>query len=214
MDVTQNGDDCMLDQLREFEHDVVHQLSTIAILAELVAQPDLSVERRELRKRRLMREVCWLRRFVRSERRRLTRDHVVVEPTAELPLGALMADVMATTRLMTTARVQLVVEPVTVCAERIALGRALRNLLWNAIAAAGADGEVRAYVRPDGDAAVVEIVNPLHRDSTRAEGLGLRVVREVVAEFGGDLHIDQRAGMHRVQLRLPRASAREDERCA
>jgi signal transduction histidine kinase len=210
---SESADRRILDELRGFEHDVVHQLSTIRVLAELVGRPDLPAAQRQLRARQLTREIRWLRRFVVGERSRLLRRHGGAVPDDEIRLDVLMADVMATTKVMTAARVQLVVEPVRVCADRIALGRALRNLIWNAIDAAGPRGEVQAAVRSEGDAAVVEIENDVHDSVAKGKGIGLDVVRGVVSDLDGTLRIETGVDSHRVTLRLPLA-VRRDERCA
>src|SRR5919197_6004861 len=95
---SESADRRILDELRGFEHDVVHQLSTIRVLAELVGRPDLPAAQRQLRARQLTREIRWLRRFVVGERSRLLRRHGGAVPDDEIRLDVLMADVMATTK--------------------------------------------------------------------------------------------------------------------
>ena len=211
---TDGGVDRILQDLTEFEHDVIHELSTIAILAELLREPGMSEPERQLRARQLIGEVCWLRRFVRSEQNRLLRRDGLSGASSAVRIHVLVADLAATVRLLTRAHVDLVVEPVAVRADRVALGRALRNLIWNAIDAAGPGGQVQLTVRAVGRHAAVEIGNSVHPSAPSGEGIGLCLVREIVSKLGGTLRIESTADAHRVTLRLPMISAGKDESCA
>jgi two-component system OmpR family sensor kinase len=101
-----------------------------------------------------------------------------------------------------------------------ALGRALRNLVDNAITAAGRAGRVRMHVRPDGTDLVVTVEDdgPGVPDAERERifegfvrlepvrapgaGLGLAIARRVAREHGGDLTCDAGPG-GRFVLRVP-----------
>src|SRR6266487_2325226 len=89
-----------LDELRRLEHDVLHQLSTIAMLAELLAEPDISEPTRQLRARQMMGEIRWLRRLVRDAQSRSSGTCAATGAFTEVPLHELVAEVVATARLM------------------------------------------------------------------------------------------------------------------
>jgi signal transduction histidine kinase len=204
-----------LDDLRGLEHDVLHQVSTIAVLAELLGVPDLPESQRQLRVRQLKREIRWLRRLVRAERRRLLQGCAAARPSHEVRVDLLVAEVVATTRLMTTTRVQLVVEPVAVRVDWIPLGRAVRNLMWNAVDAAGPSGEVSVNVCVEDRAVAVTIDNDACRvaSESNGNGIGLDVVREITSALGATLRMESSIAEHRVILRLPLAPADEEKLC-
>jgi signal transduction histidine kinase len=211
---TDGGIDRIREDLTGFEHDILHELSTIAVLAELLGKSGMPASQRQLRARQLVCEIGWLRSFVRAEQNRLLRRAAPARPSSEVRIHALVADIVGTIRLLTKARLHVVVEPVAVCGDRIALGRALRNLIWNAIDAAGPNGEVELAVRAEDRQAAVAIENNVAPFATRGEGMGLDLVRQIVSQLGGTLRIESSAERYRVTFRLPLASAGEDELCA
>lgn len=215
MVATERAIERFLDDLRSLEHDVLHQLSTIGVLAELLGAADLPGPQRELRAHQLRREIRWLHRLVQSERSRFARDYGGGR-SRDFRLDVLVADVLTTVRLMTPAAVHLVVEPVGVRADRTAVGRAVRNLVWNAVDAAGPNGELRVAVRVDGCAAVVEIDNDVRRRGPKPDGhgIGVELVRQIAAAAGGTLRMETGVGRHHATLRLPTAPAEDGELCA
>ncbi len=119
------------------------------------------------------------------------------------------------------------VEPVTVCASRLKLNRALRNLMINA-----ATHGVRARVKVDnGDGATARIIieddgpgiapdligqvfepffraDPARRQDIPGAGLGLTIAREIIQRAGGSISIANRAdGGLRQIVELPKTAA-------
>jgi signal transduction histidine kinase len=114
-------------------------------------------------------------------------------------------------------RVELVLalghEPLTVTVNRTRIEQILVNLVTNAVDAIGMDGTVTLATREsdDGKRAVVEvrdtgtgiepdvldkIFEPFYttKGPERGTGLGLPVVREIVASYGGELTLDSKLG--------------------
>ena len=116
-------------------------------------------------------------------------------------------------------------EPVSVCATRLTLNRALRNLIINA-----ATHGVRARIKVDGmDGATVRIIiedegpgippsligqvfepffraDPARRQDIRGAGLGLTIAREIIQRAGGNISIANRENGGLIQIvELPKA---------
>lgn len=103
--------------------------------------------------------------------------------------------------------VRLVREPVpATLLDPVRLGRAVRNLLDNAVRAAGADGAVEVRVRARGAGVQIEVADsgPGFGRIPQVHGLGLGTVRQVVAQLGGQLVIgEDRLGGARLTVHLP-----------
>src|ERR687887_174263 len=102
---TDGDDDRIREDLTGFEHDILHQLTTIAVLAELLDKAGMPESLRQLRTRQLTREISWLRKFVRSEHNRLLSRAAPAAPSSEVRMHVLVADIVGTMRSLTTARV-------------------------------------------------------------------------------------------------------------
>lgn len=145
-------------------------------------------------------------------------------------------DVAALARELTADRVPAAAEagidlgyegagPAMVRAEPLLFGELLRNLLENAIAYAGRGAEVTASVRTDGGAVLLRVedngpgIAPdrlrlarerfsrgEHRDAP-GMGLGLAIVEEIAALFGGTMALESGAAGRglRVTIRFPQA---------
>jgi two-component system sensor histidine kinase BaeS len=199
---------------RRLDHDVLHELSTIALLASLLnSSADLGPENRRWAKQ-IMTEIRWLEKLVRSYQ------NAGEDPVAGLPgrqpvrVDLLVKGIVQTARAHTETRITCAATPATVLADRTSLGRALRNLIWNALKAAGEAGHVDVHVLLCDGSAVVDIHNdgpafdPGKRSGTR---LGLEIVRQVVAAYDGEVQIGgSPLGGCRVTLRLPAVSG-DDE---
>lgn len=111
--------------------------------------------------------------------------------------------------------------PVRVVGDRLSLSRALTNLIQNAIVHAGGKGLIHVAVSGDGLLEVSDqgpgipeeerahIFTPFYRlqPSSVGTGLGLHLVREIVARHGGDIGVlDAPGGGARFRVRLPVAS--------
>jgi signal transduction histidine kinase len=118
------------------------------------------------------------------------------------------------------------VEPVTVCASRLKLNRALRNLMINAathgvrarVEVANSGGTARILIEDDGPGIPQELLGqvfepffraaPARRQDIPGAGLGLTIAREIIQRAGGTISISNRAdgGLKQV-VELPAAAA-------
>jgi len=103
------------------------------------------------------------------------------------------------------------VEPVTVCASRLKLNRALRNVIINAathgvrarVEVANSGGMARILIEDDGPGIPPELLGqvfepffraaPARRQDIPGAGLGLTIAREIIQRAGGTISISNRA---------------------
>jgi signal transduction histidine kinase len=116
-------------------------------------------------------------------------------------------------------------EPVTVCASRLKLNRALRNLMINAathgvrarVEVGGADGLARIVIEDDGPGISPELLgqvfepffraDPARRQDIPGAGLGLTIAREIIQRAGGTVSIANRKEGGLIQIvELPKAA--------
>lgn len=187
-------------------HDILHSLTTIAVLTEAIGlEQGLTIDGR----RRL--------ELVRSEIK-LTQELARVmlhraEPGLEvIALDEVVESTAAVFAETASAHVTLKIRRVLVLAARSDLKRLVANLLQNAFAAADDRGEVRIEVDATREFAVLRVTDSgpgfgrLHREGTR---WGLSVVRSVVARLDGQLELGAGpAGGAEVLVKLPRAGQR------
>jgi nitrogen fixation/metabolism regulation signal transduction histidine kinase len=111
-------------------------------------------------------------------------------------------------------------EPVAVRGDRVLVSRAVQNLLVNAREASPAGAVVEVTLRPEGDRAVIEVLDrgaglpavpaerlfdPYVSTKNRGSGLGLALVRDVAERHGGGVALENReGGGARARLWLPR----------
>jgi nitrate/nitrite-specific signal transduction histidine kinase len=110
-----------------------------------------------------------------------------------------------------SSRAQIVLEAHAVSAhiDRLAFWRALRNVLWNALTAAGESGHVVVRVSSAAGTAVVEVEDDGPGfDPNRAtrSSLGITIVDGFATTFGGELtfHSSSQGGCV-VRIELPEA---------
>jgi signal transduction histidine kinase len=189
---------------RQLGHDIDHQLATIMLLASLIDTADDVGPVSRLRARQIIGEGRWLERLHRAYTEPPT-DH-----TEPVRLDLVAGEVVAAARLATTTAIDLDVEESWVYAERLACWRVLRNLVGNAVRAAGPAGRVRVRVVDDGRwaAAFVDDDGPGFGAALPGrQSLGLGIAHEFAAVWDGDLEIHRgELGGCRARLRL-RAAA-------
>jgi len=153
-----------------------------------------------------------------------TRAEATTEPTATIDLGALIGDVAEEFRLGGGAVTVSGAAPLPYPCRPVALKRALRNLIENAIryggradvTAASDAGGVRITIDDSGpglpEGRIEEAFQPFVRiePSRNAEtggiGLGLAIARSIIRAHGGTLALTNRPeGGLRAEIRLPRA---------
>jgi two-component system cell cycle sensor histidine kinase/response regulator CckA len=137
---------------------------------------------------------------------------------APIDLNEVVRDVEKMLRLAGKLRrvemaLELGADPLTVTVNRTRIEQILVNLITNAVDAIGMDGIVTLATREsdDGKRAIVEvrdtgtgidpeilgkIFEPFYttKGPERGTGLGLPVVREIVASYGGNLTVDSKLG--------------------
>lgn len=155
----------------------------------------------------------WLR-HIAEEARRISRicEHAVRTGSAPLALRSLdevTTRVVESTRVVVSTRIDYRSAGHVVDVDAAAVERALVNVVDNACRAAGPAGRVRVEVEGASDgSAIVTVDDDGPGFGTVGEGragIGLEVIRHVLAPLGGSLEISTRGplGGARVQLHLP-----------
>ena len=196
---------------RQISHDIHHELSTIMLLASLLSSAsDVGPDSRE-RARQIVGETRWLDQLHRAyEDSMRTADDGDLCAPEPVRLDLFAAEVVEAVQLSTFTRIAFRGAEVWAHVDRLAFWRALRNLVGNAVRAAGANGDVVvrvdvtdgwAYVQVDDDGPGFGEVAP------GMASLGLGIVLDLAAAWGGELEIRRGVlGGCGVQLRLPAAS--------
>jgi signal transduction histidine kinase len=125
-------------------------------------------------------------------------------------VGQVVTEVWRSAVAAAPCRMQLVCDAATrALLDPVGLARSVRNLLDNAVRAAGDDGAVVVRVRDDGDTVSVSVsdTGPGFGNVPTQQGLGLVTVRRFAAECGGTLEVagSPRDGAELV-LRIPSAA--------
>lgn len=184
-------------------HDVRQSVSAVLYLAATVERDPLRgpeiAERLEL----MHHELDWIARTIQA-------DDEVEAHACTLDAGDVVADTWAASRDGRCCAMRLVRDASTpVLADPDGLRRSVRNLIDNAVRAAGPDGHVEVRAGLDGDEVVVEVADdgPGFGQVPAQEGLGLVTVRRFARRWGGSLHVaESPGGGALVTLRLPRAT--------
>ncbi|MPZ94155.1 MAG: hypothetical protein GEU96_04390 [Propionibacteriales bacterium] len=189
--------------VERLRHDVRQPLSAVMLLvAAMETEPALPPQIRR-RLQQIQGEAEWMAEILSSTEegassvRRLELGNAI-ERTCRAVAAAASCDV----RFTQVADVDVVVDPV-------ALRRAVRNLLDNAVRAVGDGGSVEVRVRRDDDCAVLEVADsgPGFGRMPRQQGLGLLTVRQFVERHHGTLEVGTSTlGGALVTLRWPLVS--------
>ncbi|MGH8962396.1 MAG: sensor histidine kinase [Jatrophihabitantaceae bacterium] len=190
------------------EHDVRHELGTIRILADVLSESADVGSVSRIRVRQLVAEVSWLELLVRLRHEQSAGNGTPTGECRPLRLDRMLDEVLRTARISASTRIRTASDPAVVRADRLALGRALRNLVWNALDAAGPAGEVEVDLRTVGSQVIVRIEDDgpgFDPDRVDEAGLGLRTVYEFAATAGGDVRVARGANGTgcRITLTLP-----------
>ncbi len=205
--------DSLLRRLRQrkLSHDIRHELATIMLLASLLeSAPDVGPDSRQ-RARQILGETRWLEQLQRAYDSTVSPYEEQVSSNVELiPLHIFAAEVLRAVRLSTSTATSLTAEEAWVRAERLACWRVLRNMVDNAVRAAGPNGQVDVRVenqagwvmiRVDDDGPGFGAVPP------GSDSLGLDIVQEFAIAAAGHLEIGRSVlGGCRVGLGMPAES--------
>jgi two-component system nitrate/nitrite response regulator NarL len=183
-------------QRHQLRHDVHNAVATINMLAAAMAPTD---DTQAVQLRRMLGELQRLIMLIESEGE--------VDAARPTRVDLLVQELVATLRLTTTTQLECQGGEAWAHADPLQLWRASRNLVDNAVRAAGADGRVSVRVSVRDGWALTEIEDdgpgfgaaPAGRDS-----LGLSIVRTFAERHGGHLAIERsRMGGCAVRVWLP-----------
>lgn len=198
---------------QRISHDIYHELATIKLLAQLLMDaPELAPESHR-RARLIVGETRWLEQLQRAYDGVEDRPPSRGNPTPPVRVDEVCAEVVDAMRLATLGRIHLTTEPVSARVTRLTLWRALRNVLDNAVRAAGPNGTVTVAVGAGDGWATVQIDDDgpgFGRGDGGRSALGLHIVQEFVAAAGGQFEI--RRGLMGgccVVLQIPECAADE-----
>jgi len=200
---------------RQISHDIHHELGTIMMLASLLScASDVGPHSREWGKQ-ILGEARWLDQLHRAYEETVPDPDSPDAPTLSEPvrLDLLAGEVVAAMKPGAVTRINFACSETWTHADRLSCWRALRNVLGNAIRAAGPDGHVDVQIRAEDGWAVAQIDDDGPGFGSIPPGLGslgLGIVQDLVAVHGGELQIRHRVlGGCRVLLRLHAAAPRE-----
>lgn len=177
---------------RRLDHDVLHELSTIVLLASLLRDSDeLGAENRH-RVGMLINEAKWLRTLVQSYCPEAVDALTTQDQPQLIRLDWMISRLATSTRTHVSTRIAVDALPAMVHANAIELGRAVRNILWNAVEAAGPTGHVAIRISTSGTTAILEVEDDgpgFGAVASSSMSLGLDIVRRVAKSSGGQLEI-------------------------
>jgi len=183
------------------------------MLASLLSiAPDVGAESRE-RARQILGEIRWLEELQRAyEALTVTPDApALCGPPTAMRLDSLAADIVSAMQLSTLTRITFTATETWARTDRLAYWRALRNIIDNALRAAGGAGhvEVRVGVFDGWAVAQVDDDGPgLGQVPPGLSSLGLGIVQDLASARGGQLEIRRGAlGGCCVRLLLPAHAA-------
>jgi hypothetical protein len=194
----------------ELSHDIRHELATIMVLASLLeSAPDVGPESRQ-RAHQLLAETRWLDQLQRAYDEAFTECDGLLGRTAEpIRLDLFAAEVVRTTRLSTSTIVGFVAEEAWAHASPLAFWRALRNVVGNAVRAAGSTGRIEVTIKHETEWVVAQVDDDGPGFGALPAGsgsLGLGILQRLVAAWGGYFEIGRGAlGGCRVRLCARRA---------
>ena len=205
------GDAYALERLRrQLNHDIQQQLGTIMMLASVISSADDVGISSRIRSEQILGEARWMRKLLQAYD--AVRDPAEPAPRPNpVSVDRIAADVVAAVRLSGGSGVTLRADQAWADVEELGLWRALRNVVDNALRAAGERGTVAVQVGVDDGWTVIHVdddgpgfgAGPPGRAS-----LGLGIVRDFTTSAGGALHIGRSSlGGGRVEIWLPATPA-------
>jgi signal transduction histidine kinase len=195
----------------QLSHDIQQGLGTVMMLASLlVGGPDVGPEGRR-RARQLLGEVRWVEELQRAHRDGASDGAVTpAMPLEPIRLDLCAREVVSVLKLSTPTTIEVTSSEAWAHADRLAFWRALRNIVDNAIRAAGPSGQVAVRVEQLGRWAEVQVDDDGPGFGAVRSGvasLGLDIVQQSVTSCGGRLEIRRGdLGGCCVRLRMPAAA--------
>jgi signal transduction histidine kinase len=197
---------------QQLTHDIRHELATIMMLASLLAASDDVGPAGRRQASQLLDEARWLVALQNAYQDSGAESGAVASPTLEpIRLDRCARQTVATLGLSAPTAIELSTAEVWAVADKLAFWRALRNIVSNAIRAAGPAGRVALRVERSGKWAVAQVDDDGPGFGGAGSGvtcMGLDIVYESVASCGGQFEIQRGSlGGCCVRLRLPAAPA-------
>jgi signal transduction histidine kinase len=188
-----------------------HEIATIQLLASVLhSAPDVGPESRQ-RAGQILHETRWLEQLQRAYEGTLS--DVDAAPGGDLDvirLDVCAREVVTAAQLTTTTEIRYECQETWARVDRLAIWRALRNMISNAVRAAGPHGRIDVRVHRAAGRSVVQVDDDGPGFGAGTPGLGafgLDIVREFAVARGGELEIGSgRLGGCLVALRLPGAA--------
>ena len=201
-----------VDQMRrrQVAHDIRHQLSTVVLLTSALSMSTGVDADGRTRLTQLLQETRWLAELFRLYDQAIGSSGTPrAGAEGETRLDIVVVDVLRPIRMSSDCDISLEARPVTAAlVHRLGVWRAVRNLVDNALAAAGPDGRVLVRVFGADGKAVVEVHDSgpgFEADAVpTGESLGLSIVRSFVRSNAGRMTIGRGVlGGCVVRLELP-----------
>jgi signal transduction histidine kinase len=196
---------------QQLGHDIRHELGTVMLLASLLADADDVGPDGRRRAGQLLEEARWLVALQNAYQDSAADDDAAAPALEPIRLDLCARDTVSALALSSATAIELCTSTVWAVADKLAFWRALRNIVGNAIRAAGPGGRVEVTVERSGDWAVAQVDDDGPGFGAACSGvasMGLDIVFESVASCGGQLEIGRGGlGGCSVRLRLPASSA-------
>lgn len=193
---------------QRLRHDLRQSLCAVMALVAIIESLPLLVPEALERLNQIRREADWMAKMLANEDTERAQARVV-------DIGEAVSESWAVVAACAPCMVRLVRESADhALVDPVALRRSARNLIENAVRAAGGRGCVEVRVLARGDEVVIEVADsgPGFGKVAPQQGLGLLTVRRFVSHFGGSLAVGtSELGGALVSLRLP--SAPMDQSC-
>jgi signal transduction histidine kinase len=197
---------------RQLGHDMRHELATIMLLASLLeAAPELGPDSRE-RSRQLLDEARRLEELQRAYEDSFDEPLDLGKFTGDpVQLDLVTREVVNASRLSTPTTISLRAGAVWAYIDRLAFWRALRNMIGNAVRAAGPAGRVEVRVESSDGWSIVQVDDDgpgFGAGASGTDSLGLEIVRGVADRWSGRLEIrGSELGGCQVRLRMRATTA-------
>jgi signal transduction histidine kinase len=197
---------------RQLGHDIRHELSTVMMLASSLSMSHDAGPDSRRRAHQILGEMRWLDQLLRVY------DGSAAEGRypGSIRIDAITRDVVNTMSLCTDVDISVVTCESWSDVDGLTYWRALRNVVDNAVRAVGSVGVVVVSVSQEQSQVVVQIEDDgpgLLETLPDSGSLGLTIVREIVASWGGDFEIGPGSlGGCRVRLLLPATTSARDYR--
>jgi signal transduction histidine kinase len=197
---------------RQLRHDMRHELATIMLLASVLeSAPELGPDTRK-RSRQLLGEARRL-----EELQRAYEDSFEEHPDPgrfapdPVPLDVVAREVVDASCLSTPTTISLRAGAAWAYVDRLAFWRALRNMIGNAVRAAGPAGRVEVRVESSDGWSIVQVDDDgpgFGAGASGTDSLGLEIVRGVADRWSGRLEIrGSELGGCQVRLRMRATTA-------